>query len=331
MRILNRAHVPWFIFVSLATIAACLLYISTFDPHRLPLEWRLAHLSGDTPGYVNVGGTPLGLIFGSTSFAIFIFAGLLGLRKKVAVWPIGTVQRWLRAHTWLTLLTIPLVILHTGFRLGGPMTTLLVVLYAVVMISGIYGLILQHHLPRLMKERFPNETVYEQIPHIRAQLRAAAEKMRDALAAPSPSTVHSYATTTGHTRTATLDVAISSTMLSSAADGSVAITDATSEAALADFLDRQVLPYLRTRRHKRAGLRNNRYSEDVFRVLKLRVASQYRAQVEEIEAWCDERRVLDLQTRFQHWLHGWLFVHVPLSYLLILMTAWHAFVTLFRY
>jgi hypothetical protein len=331
MRIFNRAHVPWFIFVSLATLAACLLYISTFDPQRLSFGERFAHLSGDTPGYVNVGGTPLGLIFGSVSFIIFIFAGLLGLRKKVAVWPVGTMQGWLRAHIWLTLLTIPLVILHTGFRLGGPMTTLLVVLYGVVMVSGIYGLVLQHHLPRLMKERFPNETIYEQIPHIRAQLCAAAEKMRDALAAPSSSRVHSYAPTTGHARTATSDVAISSTILSSEADGGIAITDATSEAALADFLDRQVLPYLRTRRHEGAGLRNNRYSEDVFRVLKLRVANQYRVQVEEIEAWCDERRVLDLQTRFQRWLHGWLFVHVPLSYLLILMTAWHGFVTLFRY
>src|SRR5437016_3508803 len=332
MRIFNRAHVLWFIFVCLATLAACLFYISTFHPQQLSFGGRFAHLSGDTPGYVNVGGTPLGLIFGSISFAIFIFAGLLGLRKKVVVWPVGTVQRWLRAHIWLTLLTIPLVILHTGFRLGGPMTTLLVVLYGVVMVSGIYGLVLQHGLPRVMKERFLNETVYEQIPHIRAQLYAAAEKMRDTLAPSSPSTVHSYPAATGNTKIMrSANLPISSDMPRPAADGSIAITDATSEAALADFLDRQVLPYLRTRRGKRAGLRNNRYSEDVFRVLKLRVANQYRAQVEEIEGWCHERRILDLQTRFQHWLHGWLFVHVPLSYLLVLMTAWHAFVTLFRY
>jgi hypothetical protein len=89
------------------------------------------------------------------------------------------VQLWLRAHIWLTLLTIPLIILHSGFRLGGPMTTLLMVLYAIVMVSGIYGLMLQHLMPRLMKERLPAETVFEQIPHICAQLCVAAEKMRD--------------------------------------------------------------------------------------------------------------------------------------------------------
>ena len=119
------------------------------------------------------------MVFGAISLGIFIFAALLSLRKKIPLWRVGTVQRWLRAHIWLTLLTIPLILLHSGFRLGGPMTTLLMALYAIVMVSGIYGLFLQHLMPRLMKERLPAETVFEQIPHIRAQLCIAAEKMRD--------------------------------------------------------------------------------------------------------------------------------------------------------
>src|SRR5205085_8512305 len=117
----------------------------------------------------------------------FVFAALLGVRKKIVLWRIGTVQRWLRAHIWLTLLTIPLVILHSGFRLGGPMTTLIVVLYIIVMVSGIYGLILQHYMPAIMMERLPAESVYEQVPHIRAQIVAAATKMRDSLK-PAPPT-----------------------------------------------------------------------------------------------------------------------------------------------
>src|SRR5436190_22846412 len=59
------------------------------------------------------------------------------------------------------------------------MTTFLMLLYGVVMVSRFYGLFLQHIMPRLMKERLPAETVFEQIPHIRSQLAAAAEKMRD--------------------------------------------------------------------------------------------------------------------------------------------------------
>src|SRR6266550_5560474 len=171
MRIVNRVHLPWFLFVVFATLVSIWLYIGNFTPQTLPSALRLPDSFLQKPSeHHRVGGTPLGLIFGAIALAIFVFAALLGVRKKLVLWRVGTVQRWLRAHIWLTLLTIPLVMLHCGFRLGGPMTTLLMALYAVVMVSGIYGLILQHQMPHLMMERLPAETVFEQIPHIRSQL-----------------------------------------------------------------------------------------------------------------------------------------------------------------
>ena len=367
----------------------------------------------------------------------------------------GTVQRWLRAHIWLTLLTIPLVILHSGFRLGGPMTTLLMALFAIVMVSGIYGLVLQHLMPRLMKERLPAETVFEQIPHIRAQLAVAAEKMRDSFkpappkkpdaGAPAPSaskavsagaavmasTKGGLSTPVARAKSATGSVptaapvaaaattttaapaAKSAELIAEPAIPSVANAAATpaapkaetigtptarvqseppgepvarasvpagdepaptppvapaavppppkpaaapaaakpaaakpaaapakpapppadpaSEAALVEFIDRQVLPYLKAHRGDRMRFNNARFSDDTFRFIKLRVAEAYRSRVEEIQGWCDERRMLDLQTRLQHWLHGWLFIHVPFSFFLLLLTMWHAVVTLFYY
>src|SRR6059058_2912826 len=180
MRIVNRAHLPWFIFVVAATFFATWLYLGNFTSQTLPSALRLPDsLLQKPPEHHRVGGTPLGLIFGTIALSIFVFAALLGVRKKIVLWRVGTVQRWLRAHIWLTLLTIPLVILHSGFRLSGPMTTLLIVLYTIVMVSGVYGLALQHQIPRIMMERLPAESVYEQIPHIRAQLYAAAQKMRE--------------------------------------------------------------------------------------------------------------------------------------------------------
>jgi hypothetical protein len=409
-----------------------------------------------------VGGTPLGLWFGAISLAIFIFAALLSLRKKIPLWRVGTVQRWLRAHIWLTLLTIPLVILHSGFRLGGPMTTLLMTLYAIVMVSGIYGLFLQHLMPRLMKERLPAETVFEQIPHIRSQLAAAAEKMRDSFkpappkkpdaGAPAPSASKAatagaavMASTKGElstpvaraksvTGSAPTAAAVSAAATTSSAAppakaaepevapasvANAAVTpappkaetigtptarvqsdppgapvaraevpagdepaplppvapaaappaaekpvapspapkpaaapaaakpaapaaakpaakpalpaDPASEAVLVEFIDRQILPYLRARRGDRMRLGNPRFSDDTFRFVKLRVTETYRSRVEEIQNRCDERRMLDLQVRLQHWLHAWLFIHVPFSFLLLMLTIWHAFVTLFYY
>ena len=304
MRILNRAHIPWFLFVVLATIAAGWIYVGNFYPARLSPGLGLPPaLIQKASEHRSIGGTPVGLIFGAVSFAIFIFGALLSLRKRVVLWRIGTVQSWMRAHIWLTLLTIPLVLLHCGFRLGAPMTTLLMALYAVVMVSGLYGLFLQHRMPRVMQERLPTETVYEQIPHVRAQLFRAAEKMCNSFKAAA-----AQKTATG-----------------------AAAVDSESESALVEFLQGQVMPYLHARRGRRFRLGDGGYSDDTFRFVKLKVADAYRGRVEEIQAWCDQRRTLDLQIRFHHWLHAWLFVHVPFSFLLILLTAWHAFVTLYYY
>jgi len=444
MRIVNRAHLLWFIFVVLATFFAVWLYLGNFSPQSLPAALRLpSSLLQKPTEYRNAGGTPLGLIFGTIALSIFVFAALLGARKKVVLWRIGTVQRWLRAHIWLTLLTIPLVILHTGFRLGGPMTTLIIVLYVIVMVSGIYGLILQHYMPSVMMDRLPAESVYEQIPHIRAQLVAAAAKMRDSFTptpptksdagAPAPSaekvvtaastpmasTAANLSTPTARAKSVVGSTIIAETIAApekkpeekvpaarppeskppetmgtptarvpegapvpagtekitgvapaaidpksvapptpvpvssplpgqnppaaapaqpiakpsvvAPASKAVAATDDDSEAALLDFLDRQIIPYLSARRGDRMRLGNARFSEDSFRFVKLRVTQAYRDRVEEMQSWCDERRMLDLQIKLQHWLHAWLFVHAPVSFLLLMLVFWHAFVTLFNY
>src|SRR5437660_3084297 len=377
MRIFNRSHVPWLISVVLATIAASWIYIGNFHPRRLPAGFGLPPSLVQKPSeHRSVGGTPLGLTYGAIAFAIFIFAALFSVRKRVVLWRLGTLQRWMRSHIWLTLLTIPLVLLHSGFRLGGPMTTLLMALYVIVMVSGIYGLALQHQMPRIMKERLPAETVFEQIPHIREQVVIAAEKMRDSFkpappkktdaGAPAPSPLKTVtsgstpmASTVGDisTPTARAKTVVGSTIIAAPLNPSPSVAavgaatkpeaplpgavasakpgaaegDADSEAVLVEFLERQVLPYLKAKRGERFRLGNSRFSDDAFRFVKLRVPEVYRSRVEEIQAWCDERRMLDLQTKLHHWLHAWLFVHVPFSFLPLMLTAWHAFVTLFYY
>lgn len=181
------------------------------------------------------------------------------------------------------------------------MTTTLMVLYAFVMVSGIYGLILQHKLPTMMKESLPAEIVFEQIPNVRAQLCAAAEKLHRSLKQQATS------------------------------GSAVVATDVSQEEVLAGFIEHRLLPYLRAGRGEKYRLGHAREAGDIFRHLKLRVDEMYGARVDEMRRWCDERRLTDTQLRMQYWLHGWLFVHVPLSFLLLLMTVWHAFVTLFRY
>lgn len=337
MRILNRESVPWFVFVMAATIAACWIYLGNFAPARLPPALSTPNFLSQAPSSHHAGGTPVGLVFGSIAYAIFIFAAVFGIRKKLLRLKIGSVQSWMRAHIWLTLLTIPLVLLHSGFRLGGPMTILLLGLYIIVMVSGIYGLVLQHRLPRIMQERIPTETIFEQIPHVKDKLCRAAEEMRKSFDAPGKvlaATVSRTSDRLGLSDIAENDPpnAVTSALITAvSADPLPQTADAESEAALVDFLDRQVLPYLRTKQGDDSGLGNARFSDDAFRFVRLNVTAPYRRLVDEIQSWCDERRMVDLQTRLHHWLHAWLFVHVPFSFLLVILTGWHAFVTLFYY
>lgn len=134
-----------------------------------------------TPGGPR-GGTAIGLAFGIAGYAVMLFEGLLGVRKKVPIWRLGRAQTWMRGHLWLGVLTLPLILFHAGFAFRGPLTAVLMALLVIVVASGVAGAILQHYLPRMITTRVPMETIYEEIPHVRAQLRDEAEQLVTALA-----------------------------------------------------------------------------------------------------------------------------------------------------
>ena len=326
--IVNRQQWGWAAFVILATVAAALLYVAEFHPERLPFRIALpASLHRDVRETGrSVAGTPLGLIYGSIAAAIFVFAALLGLRRKRPTLKVGRLQTWLKGHIWLTLLTVPLILLHAGFSSGSPMTRWLLIVYAIVMLSGVYGLALQHFLPRLMKEQVPLETIYEQIPHILNQFREAAQELRKSLE-PAPVAVAATAVATSTSPIAaavTLAVAEPPTSI-------VEVAPDPSAETLKQFLDEAALPYLAAPRGDKLLLGGQRVSDDQFRLLKISVGTEWQGKVDQLQAWCDERRQLDLQTKLQHWLHGWLLVHIPFSLLLLIFTAWHAVAALFFY
>jgi hypothetical protein len=331
--IINRNHLPWALFVIAVTAFCGILYVANFHPERLSHPIVLPSYFGEIPPrHGTIGGTPLGIVFGSAALSIFIFAALLNIRKRKRTWKIGHVQTWLRAHIWLTILTIPLVLFHSGFRLGAPMTTLLVVLYAVVMMSGFYGLALQQFMPRMMKERLPQEVVYEEIPHLRSLLVKQANKMRSDLAATSVTTQPTTRTrspSSANTLAAMGTSATASGVLAAAITPQLAGGNADhSEAKLMEFLDFELLPYLRAHRSRRHRLRTQRTSDDLFAVLKLNVSEKYWPAVDDMQNWCGERRSMDLQQRLHLWLHSWLLVHAPMSFLLLILTIWHAVATL---
>src|ERR1700719_3684064 len=96
------------------------------------------------------GGSFMGLVFGIVGFAFMIFAALLGARKRVPVWRVGRAQTWMRGHLWLGLLSLPLVVFHSGFRYGHGLTAVLMTLLIIVVASGVFGAALQHYMPQVI-------------------------------------------------------------------------------------------------------------------------------------------------------------------------------------
>ena len=128
------------------------------------------------------GGSALGLAFGIAGYALMLYAGFLGVRKRLPMLRIGRAQIWMRGHLWLGMLSFPLILFHGGFAWRGPLTRVLMVLFFIVIVSGIVGAALQHYLPRMMTQQVPMETIYEEIPHVRAQLREEADQLVEATA-----------------------------------------------------------------------------------------------------------------------------------------------------
>jgi hypothetical protein len=254
-----------------------------------------------------MGGTTMGLVFGSVGFAFMIFAALLGARKKVPVWRVGRAQTWMRGHLWLGLLSLPLIVFHSGFRYGHGLTAVLMTLLIIVVASGLFGAALQHYMPRVMTREITMETIYEEIEHVRAQLREEAEELfTQATAEPAKAAAAGVAGST----VASVEVRADET------------------APLRNFFEHELKPFLESPGARGHALADEGQSRSAFAQLRTLVPPALHATLEDLESICEEERQLSLQARLHVWLHGWLLLHIPVSLALILLGAIHAVMAL---
>jgi hypothetical protein len=243
------------------------------------------------------GGSALGLTFGIAGYALMLYAGLLGARKKVPVWRIGRAQTWMRGHIWLGLLSLPLILFHGGFAFRGPLTAVLMWLFFIVIGSGVLGALLQHYIPRMMTSRVPMETIYEEIPHVRAQLCEEADQL--------------VATVYGAEDVSTL-----------------ADIEQEDRVRFREIYLGKVRPFLVDPDATQLELADPRRSAEVFESLRRITVASVHPVLNDLENICEEEYQLSRQVRIYRWLHAWLLVHVPLSIALLALGAVHAVMAL---
>jgi hypothetical protein len=98
--------------------------------------------------------------------------------------------------------------------------------------------------------------------------------------------------------------------------------------ALRETYLRDIRPFLDPANRPNGILGTSSRAATLFRHMRTTLPAVLQETVSELEAICDERRQLADQKRMHHVLHGWLLVHVPLSYATLLLGAVHAVIAL---
>jgi hypothetical protein len=245
------------------------------------------------------------MIYGIAGTSLMVFAGLLSARKQVSTWRIGRAQLWLKGHIWLGLLSAPFLLFHSGFHWGGHLERVLWWVYGAIIVSGLFGLALQQFLPRLMIRLIPMETIYEQIPHVCAAILHGADESITAVCGPL-GIEHAASATGEHGK-----------------KKGKPIEPAEGSGPLLKFYLAEVRPFLAAADPGAMPLANTSRRAAVFEQVRIMLPEALHGAVDQLAVFCEERRQLALQARMHVWLHSWLFIHIPLSVALLVLTGAH--------
>ncbi len=217
--------------------------------------------------------------------AVMLFLAGYNVRKKLTYPPLLKSSTWLQMHIWIGYLSVVVFLFHTGFRVpNGPFEVIFAALYTALILSGVFGLFITRTFPPRMAVR-GEEVVFERIAFFRRQVADQAE-------------------------TLILD--------------SVKETNVTT---LANFYTRELADFFSRPRHfwrhlfqsnrpltrYRSALRaQERYLNDDEQQLAAQLADLIHL-----------KDALDFHRALQGTLKGWLFVHIPLTYVFLMFAVVH--------
>lgn len=224
-----------------------------------------------------------------SGWLLIVGVGLLAAynaRKKLPFLPLVSASWWLQVHIYAGWLVIVLFLLHTSLRLpNGPLETALWLLFVLLSGSGVVGLVLSRTLPSRLR-RHGEKIIFERIPVLRAELAREVEEL-----------------------------------------AMRSVTESSSN-TITQYYAIHLEPYFRGPGSLVAHLLGS--NEGLLRMCReIKSLERYLDEkgceiLEEIEWRVIAKDNLDHQYALQWMLKGWLFVHIPLTYSLILVALVHA-------
>ena len=293
-------HLPWGLIATFITVALVTWYVAA----SLQAERWLG------------GGSASGIACGVAAGLVIAFEMLLWPRKYFRRLRLVPARQWMAAHIWLGLASLPLAIVHSGFNLGGMLPTVLMILFVLTGLSGIYGLILQNIIPKWTLRLLPAETIYSEIDHVSEQ---SLQDLRRALVASCG--------TRGKVGSELLDTEPALPIQSSIVVGAVReiglVRGRTlgTKTVVRHTEDREVLwnaldeiePFLAKGKKSNSPFTSQGVATRWFNDLRRDCSQHSEAVIASMEQCYLQRQQFDLQRRLHHWLHGWLPIHIGLS------------------
>lgn len=225
---------------------------------------------------------------GWTLFALIIGLALYNVRKKLPFLPLGSSATWLHIHIYAGLLTFVIFVLHVGWRVpNGTLESILAGLYLGVFASGVAGLLLSRLIAKRLTTRGP-EIIFERIGRARTRARSAVERL-------------------------ILEC--------------VAETDST---AVPEFYAARLKTYFERPRnpvtHLLQSTRSRRLLLDELDAQQRYLNDKEREVMAQIADYIHVKEDLDYQHVHQAVLKYWLFMHIPLTYMLLVFAVVHVLV-----
>lgn len=235
------------------------------------------------------GGSPTGVAYGIFGSALVLFLMLLGWRRRAYRSRLGTLEGWTQSHAYLGIVVVGVILFHSGLRFEDRLALAAFGVLLVVVFSGVVGALLYTVLPMLLTAAEGDAS----LPDISRELNALGRVMTRAIEGKSAAFQRIGTELLRQTRPGLL---AGWRLLLAREPGR------TPPAAGWERLLGDVPPVER---------------DELNRLL---VQSRQRQEL---------RRALLIQQRYRNLLQVWLFLHVPLSFVLLLLVAAHVISALF--
>lgn len=98
------------------------------------------------------GGSWPGIAFGILATLLIGLLLWYGVRKRQYRSRWGTMEAWLQSHVYLGLLSLVVVLYHSGFRFQDKVAVAALVVLGLVVLTGLFGAILYTTVPRLLTD-----------------------------------------------------------------------------------------------------------------------------------------------------------------------------------